>query len=1581
LRLGGVSTYTGNTAINNGIVQLTTGNNRLPTGTVVSLGQAASANVGTLDLNSRDQQIFGLNSTTGTNATASNNTVTSVGTATLTIGGTGTYSYGDGSNTNSGIITGAISLVKQGSGTQTLGDANTYTGTTTISAGKLTIASTGTINGTGAVLIGAGEFNYNSSTALSQGVSFSGTGGTLSGTGIITPAVTITSGNTLAPGNSPGTLTTGALTWNSGGNYNWQLYDTSLAAGTGWDLVDVSGALDIAATSVNKFNLNLWTLSGIGPDVNGDALSFNNASNYAWKIAGATSITGFAADKFAINTSATNGTSGFSNALAGGTFSVAQSGNDLNLVFTTAAAGVHLYWSAGTWGATASGTGGNGNWADSSGSWDPSKTANFAGTAGAVTATAVTANKGINFLSDGYSVSGGTITLSATAADNVITVGTAMTATISSALSTSAGITKSGAGTLIFTTAQTYTGGTAVAGTLQLGDGTTNNGSVTDDIANSGTVAFANPNAQSYGGVISGTGAVTKTGAGNLTLTGMNTFSGGTTISAGTLTLGNATDTLRDTGAVAVSGGTLAIGANSDTVGAVTLSSGGITGSGGTLTAASYTATNAGDATISADLAGAGGLSKSGAGALTLSGTNSYTGTNLISAGTVKAASSSALGASANALTLSGTGALDLNAQSLQVGTLTGVAANTISSSVAGAASLTATSNSNSTFAGNISDGSGTVALTKAGTGALTLSGTNGYTGGTALSSGNLIASSTASLPTTGTVAVSGDARLTLNAAGTYGGASQALTFNPNQTATAALDILSGADVTWQGTVALDAATRIEANGSGGILRLTGDLSGNGALLKQGAGNLILSGAANSATGGTTVGNGTLTVSAGSSIGTGALSMSQSSTNTATLALNESVTVGDLSSSYSGSGASGGNVISIASTKTLTINQAGTTTYGAPGTGSESAKTSTISGSGGIALASTSVGTLTVSGTNTFSGGVTVDGGELKLGSSTAIASANALSVTGTGTVSLNGNALEVSDLSSASTTAVVQNANAANATLTVNKASGSSTFDGLLQDGTGAGTLALSNTGAGTLTLTGTNTYTGGTSVSSGTVLAASNSALGTSTTTLSGGNLRANAGVSVANNIVVNGVIGTIAADSFENSLTLFTGTGSGNSFLTGNNPSGGRPISSPYAVDGNWALGVENGSYTITSSAIDTSTSSNASLSLRVGAFSLTSSNGLDNTDTITLQISADGGTTYFTQALLGGNSNATWAYDTTGVVARSYAASDATITNASGGGVLTGASGLSTISITNLPSVSNLIVRITGLNNTANEVWALDNFRVLGNVPGNQTVGGDNTTGTATYTGTVTLNNDVALTAASGGTVTFTNVISGSTGSITKTGAGTVDLSGDNTYTGTTLVSTGTLLVNGDQSASTGDVTVAVGATLGGIGTIGGDTIVNGTLSTGALATTGSVGTLTLAGVNTDLTFANGSMWLIDLMQDMTTPSADRVTVGGTFTVGASDITFNTLGTYFEGNSFTLASYTSRTGFFDNYAASGNYLIGGNNYYLDYGATTITLTAQAVPEPAAFIPLLPLLLAGLWFVRRRKMQQAQAAAYQA
>ena len=90
----------------------------------------------------------------------------------------------------------------------------------------------------------------------------------------------------------------------------------------------------------------------------------------------------------------------------------------------------------------------------------------------------------------------------------------------------------------MLTASNTYTTPTTIsAGTLQLGDGSASNGYVSGNIADNAVLAFANPNAQTYGGVISGKGAMTKSGTSLLTLNSESSYTGGTTVNGGTLVL------------------------------------------------------------------------------------------------------------------------------------------------------------------------------------------------------------------------------------------------------------------------------------------------------------------------------------------------------------------------------------------------------------------------------------------------------------------------------------------------------------------------------------------------------------------------------------------------------------------------------------------------------------------------------------------------------------------------------------------------------------------------------------------------------------------------------------------------------------------------------------------------------------------------------------------------------------------------------------------------------------------------------------------------------------------------------------
>ena len=226
---------------------------------------------------------------------------------------------------------------------------NNYTGSTTITAGTIALGTNslyaadptgygiGKINSYSLIVKQGGVLDVS---AIPQGYLVPGNQ-TLAGDGTVLGAITVGGTARLSPGVSVGTLTTtGSVTFGELGNYNWQIVNAAGTAGsTGWDLLTTSGVLDVQATAANPFAINLWSLSGTNPSANGNAANFNPNQNYTWRIATAAGgITHFSSDKFLINSGSTSlGTGGFSNSLAGGTFSIAQSGNDLNLVFTSAA--------------------------------------------------------------------------------------------------------------------------------------------------------------------------------------------------------------------------------------------------------------------------------------------------------------------------------------------------------------------------------------------------------------------------------------------------------------------------------------------------------------------------------------------------------------------------------------------------------------------------------------------------------------------------------------------------------------------------------------------------------------------------------------------------------------------------------------------------------------------------------------------------------------------------------------------------------------------------------------------------------------------------------------------------------------------------------------------------------------------------------------------------------------------------------------------------------------------------------------------------------------------------------------------
>jgi autotransporter-associated beta strand protein len=282
----GANTYTGTTTISGGTLQISTSERIANTSPVVVNSG------GILNLNNFSETIGSL---------AGAGSVT-LGSGTLTAGNSSTATF-------SGAISGTGAFVKVGFGTAILSGANSYSGATTINLGNVQVN---------------GSLSNSAVTVASSAA--------ISGTGTVT-TVAINSGGTNSPGASgPGTLASGAQTWAGLGNYLWKINNAtgSRGADPGWSWLNIAGSLTINATAGSKFVIRITSLSLA--DAAGPAANFDNTATYVWTIASASGgIVGFDVSKFTLDTSA------FQNSLGAGAFSLTQNGNDLNLIFTSAA--------------------------------------------------------------------------------------------------------------------------------------------------------------------------------------------------------------------------------------------------------------------------------------------------------------------------------------------------------------------------------------------------------------------------------------------------------------------------------------------------------------------------------------------------------------------------------------------------------------------------------------------------------------------------------------------------------------------------------------------------------------------------------------------------------------------------------------------------------------------------------------------------------------------------------------------------------------------------------------------------------------------------------------------------------------------------------------------------------------------------------------------------------------------------------------------------------------------------------------------------------------------------------------------
>jgi autotransporter-associated beta strand protein len=686
---------------------------------------------------------------------------------------------------------------------------------------------------------------------------------------------------------------------------------------------------------------------------------------------------------------------------------------------------------------------------------------------------------------------------------------------------------------------------------------------------------------------INGTQGLTKTGAGTLVLRGTNVYTGGTTVNAGTLSFG--TIDSKSSGTHSFSAGTtlgLGLGAvgrftDTDILNAFAGSFiGNLSGISLDTTTNIALDTTSGALTFSANIGpSTRGLVKIANGSnLTLTGANQYSGRTVVGGGSALivnslgniADSSSNVGTNstidmldASRIDIATTSSSDKhfnllgNATIFQSDLVTFTHTGTISTATAGTKTLTFATNGMALtdvkdFQGVISNGSGTIAVTKSNSGNIWISGNNSYTGATSVSGGVLIIGHANALGSTvaGTT-VSNGASLALR--GGIITAAEALTFTPGTSGTSMLRNLTGNN-TWSGTITSNTTTTTHVSrvaSDADKLTLAGTVSITGSVhqfVLQGAGNIDITGQitgigivssatngtgvrklandTNNYTGQTRINGGTLEFTSIANVGAAASSLGAPVLADSVINLGFDTT--DATLRYVGT-ATGGHT----SDRVISLNYIGTTTANytlqASGTGplvltsgvtaANGSKTLTLSGtstaansigvianggSGSISVTKSGTGTWILTGTNSYGGNTLVNEGVLMATTSGALPG-NATS----GRVSFGGGTIGVRVGGSGWTTAQVDtlltNATKTSGALGIDTTNGNLTQWAAFNTTNLGANLGLTKLAANTLTLDQANNYTGATTVSAGTLQignAGTTGALtGTSSVTVSSG------------------------------------------------------------------------------------------------------------------------------------------------------------------------------------------------------------------------------------------------------------------------------------------------------------------------------------------------------------------------------------------------------------------------------------------------------------------------------------------------
>ncbi|MFD0895902.1 autotransporter-associated beta strand repeat-containing protein [Luteolibacter ambystomatis] len=1007
----------------------------------------------------------------------------------------------------------------------------------------------------------------------------------------------------------------------------------------------------------------------------------------------------------------------------------------------------------------------------------------------------------------------------------------------------------------------TGTGGVTVAanGTLQIGNAA-GTGSLAKDILNNGSVAFNRTGTLVHGGIISGTGSVSLNGTGSIVLTGANTHTGGTTLNSGMLVLGGA-DAIGSTGNLTLKGGTLQFSPSNKTDYSSRIHIADTSGSGAsvTLDTTSRSVVFANPLTI--DATGTVTLTKTGIGTLTLEGANTYTGATTVNAGTLKLNGSLASPITvASGATLTGggstTGSLTLSSgSSLLVGN------SHITASGVSAAAVTLLPDAASVVPGtNLFT---VVGYNGAGTPMVSEFSTAGFRNGfIADDAGNfaILFQFDAAARTWGGVTGTWD----LGGSASWTGGDN-LFFN-GDTATFG-DITADNLVTLTGTLAPAAVTIANNTTFGYTFSGTGSIAGNTALSKTGPGPLVVS-TSNTYTGGTTLNGGTTTATAANALGTGPVTITSG-----TIALdggtlpNTISGTGDILATGTSQGTLSGNLSGLTGTATVSTTaggklaitgatvapttlpvtlSSGATLYAAngatiagtisvTGTGNteglgairldtgatasgaitlnndstigSNSGTGTISGAigeagGARALTKVGSGTVMLSGANTFTGIMNLSGGTLLLGASNTLATVSKLNFTTTGStldIGSTSPTFPILTANSVGTSSVTHNVKGTG-TLTVNGASdlliqnpGSSSLGTTLtMDMSGLANLVY-NRSSNSVIITGTgNNRPVTATLANNTTITAANFHIQNDS---SGNNTAHTATVNLGNTTTLN-----------VNNLNLLNNASSRDNATLRFRSGGVNPTLVIRAADGTGRANIKVGaSSTVTNSGVQTGAvdlltgvSGTSKLDALVGTLSIGDGR---NTSASTYSFIMGSGTLDAT-ALIVGNKNGV-----AGTPNANFSVTGGTVkaTTVTLGVVASGGTGVNSTLTLNGSSVLAAQTIATGTGaGTRTFSWNSGTITTLD-------ASTDLTVSSALK---LAATGNHVFDIGTGRTGTVSGIISEAAagGVLTKAGAGTLVLSGVNTYTGDTLVTGGTLTLSNAFLADTADVKLSNGAVL-------------------------------------------------------------------------------------------------------------------------------------------------------------------------